>query len=1527
MKNRIVQISQTGQANPCLHVESEIQHPLRQAICQVLKETTHAKIIPLVALSLAGLASPSLAQQARIDVANLDGSNGFMFVPVNAYDGTGGSVSAAGDINGDGIDDLVIGAENASPNGYLSGASYVVFGTSEVGGNGTVELSALNGTNGFVLNGVTGGDETEQEVGDRAGSSVSAAGDINGDGIDDLVIGAFSANGFDGASYVVFGSDQGFTASIELSDLNGNNGFVLNGDYSTGRSGISVSGAGDINGDGVDDLLIGADDANTAGVRFAGASYVVFGGNEVGFSGTLDLSTLDGSNGFVLNGVALGDTGRSVSVAGDVNGDGIDDLLIGATGVNASFVVFGTSGVGASGTLDLSALDGRDGFVINGIVGGDSLGSSVSGAGDVNGDGIDDLVIGASRADPNGRNSGASYIVFGASDVGAGGTLELSAFNGSNGFVLNGVIERTYSGGAVSAAGDVNDDGIDDLLIGAGRNSFVVFGGREIGSNGRQELSNLNGGNGFGINVSGVGVSSVSGVGDVNADGVDDIMVGRYVVFGQKADDRLQATLDVQVSASNDDAEENVATDKVKPGSSDLEFGDQGGKNQLVGMRFNDLGIPQGATITNAFIQFQVDEMHSGAAILMIEGQATDNALTFARANGNISSRGRTNAVVDWQPAPWTTVGEAGSDQQTSNIASVIQEIVGRPGWSSGNSLAIIITGNGRRVAESFNGDAAGAPELHVEYRLINQAPVVDAGSGQTITLPLNEVNLDGTVSDDGLPAPDELVTTWSKVSGPGTVIFADTNAVDTTASFDTEGTYVLRLTADDGSQSVFDELTVIVNAAGTPAPGQPALFELSSLNGDNGFVLNGISRDDYSGFSVNSAGDLNGDGIDDFVIGSKVDETYVVFGGSRVGSRGLVELSELDGSNGFVLNGVAAGNFSETFSYNSGNQVSAAGDVNGDGIDDLLIGASGRGSRGLGSTIGVNGASYVVFGASGVGASGTVELTALDGDNGFVLNGIAGGDYAGRSGYSVSAAGDINGDGSTDLLIGALDASPNGNMSGASYVVFGASELSSSATLELSALDGSNGFVLNGVAEGDISGFSVSGAGDVNGDGVDDLLIGAPDSYASGNRSSTNYVVFGGGAVGSSGTLELSALDGSNGFVLNGVTAQNVVSTQDRAGVSVSTAGDINGDGINDLLIGANEGNYNGSGASYVVFGANEVGVSGSLELSALNGSNGFVINGAAAEDRSGTSVSTAGDVNGDGIDDLLIGAPKAFCTLDEDGAECFYQGANYVVFGASEVGANGTIELSMLDGNNGFQLKGATNSGYSGSSVSTAGDINNDGISDLLIGAPRDVNIAGLVSGASYVVFGQVFDGSVSVPVQTTLDIPVSASSDDAEENIATGKVKPGSSDLEFGNQDKKNQLVGIRFNGLNIPQGVTIINASIQFQVDETNSETTTLMIEGQATDNAPMFTRANDNISSRSRTNVVIDWEPAPWTRVGAAGADQQTPDLTSIIQEIVDRPGWSSGNSLAIIISGSGRRAAESFDGDAARAPSLHVEYQ
>ena len=175
------------------------------------------------------------------------------------------------------------------------------------------------------------------------------------------------------------------------------------------------------------------------------------------------------------------------------------------------------------------------------------------------------------------------------------------------------------------------------------------------------------------------------------------------------------ATVEVRVAAGSDDAEER-ATGSVALSSSDLELVFDKGGHQMVGMRFNSLTIPQGATIHKAYVQFQVDETHSGATSLTIAGEATDQAPTFTTANGNISSRSRTTASTAWSPAPWTTVGEAGPDQQTPDIAPVVQEIVSRPGWSSGNALVIIITGSGERTAEAYDGVQAGAPLLHVEY-------------------------------------------------------------------------------------------------------------------------------------------------------------------------------------------------------------------------------------------------------------------------------------------------------------------------------------------------------------------------------------------------------------------------------------------------------------------------------------------------------------------------------------------------------------------------------------------------------------------------------------------------------------------------------------------------------------------------------------------------------------------------------------------------------------------------------------------
>ena len=508
---------------------------------------------------------------------------------------------------------------------------------------------------------------------------------------------------------------------------------------------------------------------------------------------------------------------------------------------------------------------------------------------------------------------------------------------------------------------------------------------------------------------------------------------------------------------------------------------------------------------------------------------------------------------------------------------------------------------------------------------------------------------------------------------------------------------------------------------AGAEAQVFPAELNLSDLNGSNGVVFSGEVADDQSGYSVSAAGDINGDGIDDLIIGarfadpngnSNAGRSYVVFG-SASGLPSPFNLSSLNGLNGFVLNGEAAADY-------SGVSVSAAGDINGDGIDDLIVGAFGADPNGNNFA----GRDYVVFGSSS-GLPNPLNLSSLNGLNGFVLNGEAAGD---RLGYSVSAAGDINGDGIDDLIVGALFADANGNnYAGRSYVVFG-SDIGLPNPLNLSSLNGLNGFVLNGEAFNDDSGRSVSNAGDINGDGIDDLIIGADDAEPNGNsRAGRSYVVFGSDS-GLPNPFNLSSLNGLNGFVLNGEVAY------DSSGRSVSAAGDINGDGIDDLIIGANGADPNGNnsaGRSYVVFGSDS-GLPNPLNLSSLNGLNGFIINGEAANDLSGRSVSDAGDINGDGIDDLIVGALFA----DANGNN--YAGRSYVVFG-SDSGLPNPLNLSSLNGLNGFVINGEAAGDVSGISVSAAGDINGDGIDDLIIGADDADPNGNSNAGRSYVVYGR--------------------------------------------------------------------------------------------------------------------------------------------------------------------------------------------
>jgi hypothetical protein len=388
------------------------------------------------------------------------------------------------------------------------------------------------------------------------------------------------------------------------------------------------------------------------------------------------------------------------------------------------------------------------------------------------------------------------------------------------------------------------------------------------------------------------------------------------------------------------------------------------------------------------------------------------------------------------------------------------------------------------------------------------------------------------------------------------------------------------------------DGLDDVLVGAPFAGPGEASLHLGADLSGGDagGTTYVGVADDDQVGFALDGAGDIDGDGYGDLVLGAPGETTSGVEAGAAYFISGATAA-------GGALSGAAVLLAEDQYHY-LGESVSGAGDLDGDGVDDFLLGAGGADPE-----LANSGATYVVTGVP----SGSDEVWEIA----WV---IAGDVSNGASGAAVAGAGDTDGDGISDVVIGAFGDGAGGNFAGAAYLVRGPVK----GDLSLADADAK----LTGVSTINYAGAAVAGAGDVDGDGREDLLIGAYGAGDTGTFTGAAYVV--NGDV--TGTLSLTDAEAT----LTGEGATHY------AGSAVAGIGDVNFDGKADILVGADLADIDGvsnCGAAYLLLGGT---LSGTLSLADAQAR--FL--GGSAESYVGAGVAGAGDVNGDGADDLLIGA-----------------------------------------------------------------------------------------------------------------------------------------------------------------------------------------------------------------------------------------------------------------------------------------------
>ena len=1294
----------------------------------------------------------------------------------------GQSVALLGDLNGAGKADLALGAPDLDQE---QGGVFLLYGETYS------QVSDLDnpGANGLVLSG---------QALSELGSSLANAGDVNGDGKADVVIGAPGLNAQgggnnQGGAYLLFGGTglfsqpQTSTAIDALLASHPEYGLAWRGTQVGSRFGNAVAGGHDLNGDGRADVAIAAPLATPTGAtsQMAQQSGIVTVYSLAAGSSAANSITLTNSTGAV-NGVTLLDMGASVAVVPDLNGDHIADLVIGGSG--GAVVVFGSASTFAPGSsLDLATLAPGQGVVIEDDAAVFSA-LQVANAGDVNLDGNNDLLIG-SPATVDAQNqpiAGKSYVLFGGPGFAAGTTaITLSSIEqgvGVTGFVVEG------AGSEVAGAGDLNGDGAADLLLsepqanGQAGISYVIYGGKanHIGTVATLNVADI-GTSVQGYTIGGGAANALSGAaasaaGDLNGDGRADLLLGAPDSPSQTALNNLQDALQSQYiiapSAANPQFSAAAAlpyTNRANPSLEELTLTStsQGilatwvdtssGAPALMAAFWTIGGGWQRtpATITTGTANTSISDIEvagSGKTVILSWVQNDNSTSTASQGQSTFTRNLWTPAIVttDSNPQPPATIDNiiqnpnvgrssdgsnryAISHRSVNETDGVVVFTVTRSGDLSRPTMLRYRTEDGSATAgadyEHSEGLLTFAPsesEKSVTIKLLNDALneyrsesfKLKLSDGEGLALearatlqdasPINLLAIDsgfqmkgpgaamlgaalapggpiGQSSSTGQPL-DSLWIAAPADDGGGGVLYllrgqSGAEAVDTGLNLDAPGpnTTVITVTRPSNAASAtpqtgaritsWQNATTSWTAVSAPnASGQGGqndsqifVFDSSALAGGSSrrIAIDSLATNPIRGNSADGFGaavalaDLDGDGRPELLVSAPLAGKVFVYG--------------LSGSGTTISAGHPVATISAPGSVGLGSALSVL-DLNGDHHLDIAIGASLYAPLhdSSGAVLGYGGGVYVLAGNGQMPGNTTLPASATYQGQAVLTATQVSGKLNPSSGATRNnpnpspdtpftesigdalASVDLNGDGIADLVIGAPTAAVSGVSNlGKAYVVFGGS---TALSTKLASLSAGQGLVLEGVLANGQAGSAVANAGDVNNDQIDDLLVGAPLAY--GNAGSA-YLLFGSrNAYSQAAGITTISLDpnlqDSRVFQFQGIAnplSNTKIFNPGSVGYALGGIGDINGDygkgtsGGDDILLGAPSANDGtGNGQAYVAIG--HPWLRGGLALSVhdLRGDNGFIL-------PNGQPATAVGDVNGDGFADILnIGGGDTF-------------------------------------------------------------------------------------------------------------------------------------------------------------------------------------------------------------------------------------------------------------------------------------------